>query len=79
MDIRHTAKFAMHNKAQLIVAENCGCFHCLSVFDPKEIKEWTDNNDTAICPYCSVDAVLAESNDIRIDKEMLAKLNAYWF
>ncbi len=79
MDIRKMAKFAMHNKEQLIGAENCGCYHCMTLFQPKEIKEWTDNGTTAICPNCNVDAVLADGPDLQMDKDVLMKINKYWF
>lgn len=79
MDIRHTAKFAMHNRPQVERAENCGCFHCLKIFPPSAVKEWTDNDDTAICPHCGVDAVLPESFDFKLTEDILRKLNTYWF
>lgn len=79
VDIRHAAKFAMYNKKEVLKSIICGCFHCLAVFDPKEIKEWTDNEETAVCPFCYVDAILPETDDIHLDKDMLSKLNAYWF
>ena len=79
LNIRQAAKFAMHNKKELLNAVICGCFHCMTIFDPKEIKEWTDENDTAICPFCNNDAILSETDDIHLDKETLNKLNVYWF
>lgn len=60
-------------------ASSCGCFHCLNIFNSSEIKEWTDDNDTAICPYCQTDAVLSETDGIIIDKELLEKAKKYWF
>ena len=79
MDIRHAAKFAMHNKKEVQNSIICGCFHCLALFDPKEIKEWTDDQDTAVCPFCYVDAVLPETDDVHLDKDMLNRLNTYGF
>ena len=78
-DMRYAAKFAMHNKNELEKATLCGCFYCLALFNPQEIKEWTDNGDTAICPFCNVDAVLSETSEVHLDKETLNKLNTYWF
>lgn len=79
LDIRHAAKFAMHNKKELEKSAMCGCFHCLALFDPKEIKEWTDDGNTAVCPFCFIDAILPESSDIYLDKDVLHRLNTYWF
>lgn len=79
MDIRHTAKFAMHNRKDIERAQICGCFHCMKIFASSEVKEWTDNEDTALCPHCSVDAVLPELLDYKLSEEILKKLNTYWF
>ena len=61
--------------------KKCGCFYCLEIFDPAEIEEWItcDRGDTAMCPYCSVDAVIGESSGYPITKEFLEKMNRYWF
>lgn len=75
MNINTAAKFAMHNKDELKLAQTCGCYYCLAIFDPKEIKEWTDDGDTALCPYCQVDAVLAGE----CDREKLQQMHKYWF
>jgi len=65
----------------------CGCFHCLSIFAPAEIVEWTDEppgsprgaGRTAICPRCGVDAVLPASDEVEITAELLSAMNARWF
>ena len=46
------------NRELLNTATSCGCYYCGKIYTPTEIKEWTDNNQTAICPYCGIDAVL---------------------
>ena len=43
----------------LIEIENeVSCFDCLKTFAYDEIVRWTDDDQTAICPYCSIDSVL---------------------
>lgn len=80
MEIRHAAKYSLHNKNDLIKATSCGCYYCLVIFDPKQIIDYTDKeNDTAICPFCGIDAILAESPDISLTKDFLIKLKNYWF
>lgn len=37
----------------------CGCYYCTQIYSPQEIKEWVDNQQTAICPKCGIDAVVA--------------------
>lgn len=36
----------------------CGCYYCLKIYSPLEITEWCDGQQTAICPYCGIDAVI---------------------
>ncbi|MBB2961679.1 cytoplasmic protein [Methylobacterium sp. R2-1] len=38
----------------------CGCFYCLEVFAPDEIAEWIDEDATALCPRCGIDAVIGD-------------------
>ncbi|MDR0654418.1 MAG: hypothetical protein LBG12_14085, partial [Synergistaceae bacterium] len=60
--------------------EICGCFHCLSIFSPREIKEWVkDKAGTAICPHCGIDSIIGAYSGYPITKESLAKMKAYWF
>jgi len=79
MEIRHAAKAAFRNRSTVVAADHCGCYSCLAEFSPDEIKEWTDDSDTALCPYCSVDAVLADGPNCIISKEFLERLHAFWF
>ena len=44
---------------ELIELENGGsCFDCFSYVAFAEIKTWTDDGQTAICPHCYVDSIL---------------------
>ena len=38
-----------------------------------------DNEDTALCPYCGVDAIIPDSIDEKIDEELIEDMNKYWF
>lgn len=67
----------MHNRQDLAITKNCACYFCFHFFQFDEIKEWTDQNDTAICPYCSVDTVLANDGDLT--QAILLKIKDYWF
>lgn len=61
-------------------SRSCGCFHCLSVFDPGTIVEWCDEGDeTAICPECDIDAVIGDMSGFPITDEFLAAMHARWF
>lgn len=69
----------MYNKDELAHSEKCGCVYCGSIFNPNEITKWTDENNTAICPYCGVDSVIADSDDIDLNHEFLEELHREYF
>ncbi len=77
MEMAH--KSSSHNRQQIAQSEFCGCFCCLAVFGPSEIKEWIDNNDTAVCPKCGTDSVLGSANGFSINEEFLRRMREYWF
>lgn len=72
-------KFVFKNKQAIEESQTCGCYYCCETFSKEDITEWTDNKQTAICPKCSVDAVLPQSAGIPLDRETLKKLHDYWF
>ena len=72
-------KFCIGNKKQFKSDTVCGCFYCLKIFSPKEIKMWLDRENTALCPYCCVDSVIGESSGYPITREFLRKMKEYWF
>lgn len=75
----HAHKHSQHNKNEISKSSFCGCFCCCRIFPPEEIKEWIDNNDTAICPHCGVDAVIGNSSGISITKPFLIDMYQKWF
>jgi hypothetical protein len=72
-------EFAAHNRQPLSTDQVCGCFYCLRIFRSNEI-EWPDEtDDTAMCPYCGIDAVIGASSGIPITKQFLKSIREYWF
>ena len=45
-------RFSSHHRNELVKDEICGCFYCLNIFNPSEITDWCDSENTALCPYC---------------------------
>lgn len=72
-------EFSLHNKSALQNSETAGCYQCLAIFPPSEIEEFTDGNDTALCPKCGTDSVLGDSSGYPIVKEVLSQLKKHWF
>ena len=84
-DVIDAHSYSNNHKSKLEKDSKCGCFCCLEIFDPAQIKEWLINETpcdklgTAVCPYCSVDSVIGESSGYPITKEFLTRMNKYWF
>ena len=45
------------NHTKIMSSKRCGCVCCNKIFRPTQIKMWTDEGKTPICPYCGVDTV----------------------
>ncbi len=71
------------HRDELMRSESCGCFYCLHVFPPSEIREWVDVIDdqgtTALCPYCEIDSVIGSASGYPIENHFLKKMNKHWF
>ncbi len=77
--IQAAAKYSLRNMKALRKDSRCGCYFCQSIFSPKEIEEWIDGEDTAICPYCWVDSVIGESSGYPITEDFLKEMGDYMF
>lgn len=83
-ELQRAYSFSSNHKIELEKDKKSGCFACVKIFSPSEIKEWyleTEDGDevTAICPYCGIDAVIGEHSGFRIDAKLLKKMNERWF
>jgi|LakMenE01Jun11ns_1017448.scaffolds.fasta_scaffold8329010_1 hypothetical protein len=78
IEINNFSKISLKNKELIEKSKKCGCYYCLKIFESKEIKKWTDEKNTAICPYCGIDSVVGD-NSVNITPEILAEANKYWF
>lgn len=76
--IEELSRYSSRNKVYIDASDNCACYFCLAKFDPKEIKEWIDNGETALCPKCKIDSVVGDSV-VGLDSEFLKKSSLHWF
>lgn len=53
------ARLSYRNRASVAAATRCGCFYCQAVFSGDEVRNWVDDDRTALCPRCGIDSVLA--------------------
>lgn len=72
-------KKSLYNKEALEKTNLCGCFYCCETYKTNEIKEWTDNGNTAICPKCGIDSIIPLSKEDFDTKEVLEKMFKYYF
>jgi hypothetical protein len=72
-------KWSVRNRSDLQKSNLCGCFHCLGMFPPNEIQDWTDDGETALCPKCGVDAVIGSISEYPIQREFLSRMHDHWF
>jgi len=63
---------SLRNRKQL-ENQTCSCYYCLRDFPASQITQWTDNEETAVCPFCHVDAV------IPVNQLLARQLNAKYF
>ncbi len=82
-DIIKAHKVSVHHRAQIEKSVQCGCFHCLGIFAPKRIDEWTDfegdQGQTALCPRCGVDSVIGDASGYSVTTKFLTEMKRYWF
>ncbi|MFZ2004267.1 MAG: hypothetical protein WB697_21940 [Stellaceae bacterium] len=67
-----------HNRASLARSKICGCFYCFNQYPFAQIAQWIDDDETAVCPCCGVDAVLGFAAPTA-DQDLLHKLHDRWF
>lgn len=76
--MRRAPIIAFHNKNEIEFCKQCACYHCLQIFPKEDIKKWTDNSKTAVCPHCEVDAVLPDTA-YTLTENVLKEIQKYWF
>ncbi len=75
--IETAIQLSMRNKKALLTNDKAGCYHCLEIFNVNEIKSYTDQGETALCPKCNIDAVISGSS-IDLNKQKLEEIKKYW-
>ncbi len=72
-------KYSVKHRQQVMSSEVCGCFYCCKLFSPDTVTQWTDHEQTALCPLCNIDAVLPGCNFDEITEELLQQMHEFWF
>ncbi len=72
-------KHSSNHKQEISSSESCGCFYCLQIFAPSEVKDWVDAGGTALCPFCGIDSIIGSASGFPITKEFLTTMQEHWF
>lgn len=70
-----------HNHWELLRKSHyCACFHCTEFFFADKVREFTDGNNTALCPFCGVDAVVPHVEEVcELSAPLIKAMNARFF
>jgi hypothetical protein len=77
--VQEAHKHSIRHRLELKVSARCGCFFCCETFPPAEIREWTDDDQTALCPRCGIDSVIGDRSGFPVSREFLSSMKAHWF
>lgn len=75
-EVKAALKHAVNNADEVKSSDECGCFHCLEVFNVSEIEDWTETEtgESAVCPRCDVEAVIGDAAGFPLTEEFLTVL-----
>ena len=75
--------WASYHREVVESSQYVGCYYCLRSYCPSHIKEWINDDQTALCGFCGIDAVipgeLLHACEILNCWQVLQDLKAYWF
>jgi len=78
-NLKAAHKHSIRHRAELESSDQCGCFYCLEVFPMNQIKVWIDDEDTALCPFCGIDAVIGSAAGFPLTAAFLSEMRGHWF
>lgn len=85
-ELKALHKLCFQNEHLIRDAKQAGCFCCLEVFptsaiDTSGIDEWQpdQHSQTACCPHCSVDSVLADDENVKFSHDLLKQMQTKYF
>ena len=78
-NIRDAHQHSSKHRAEILASDICGCFYCEKTFRAQEIADWTDNQETALCPKCGIDSVIGSASGFPINTQFLHQMCEHWF
>jgi hypothetical protein len=77
--VAEASEFSIRNREGLSQSSLAACYYCQSVFPVSDISEFTDGDETGLCPRCGIDAVLPSNAGYSFSEASLRALNEFWF
>ena len=71
----------IRNREEINQSAYCHCISCIKSYPSPIVMDFINEIDgeTALCPYCGVDAVIGDACGLVINQEILSTLNKRWF
>lgn len=69
----------IYNASDFKSSNNCGCICCQRIFPVDEVEDFVDLGQTALCPHCGCDSLIADGSGCELTKELIAELNKKYF
>ena len=73
------SELSFKNRDMVDKSSKCGCYACCQIYDAKYVWEYVDDGETALCPMCYMDSVLADASGVQLDVIELEHLRYKWF
>jgi NAD-dependent SIR2 family protein deacetylase len=77
--LNNAYEHSIHNRDEIDRSNWCGCFYCGETFPAEDVVEWVKNENTAICPKCSIDAVIGDASGLLLHEEFFRMMYAKYF
>ena len=83
-DFREAHVHSSYHRKEIETSGTCGCFWCCSIFQPSDILDWYDDDETgqgqtALCPRCFIDSVIGSNSGFPITSEFLLSMKDFCF
>ena len=78
MDLIKAHSHSANHRKNIEKSSICGCFYCEKTFSSDIVRDWIDNGQTALCPFCSIDSVVGDFN-VSINSDFLKQMKEFWF
>jgi hypothetical protein len=79
MKLEGLHKKSINNKSNIDSETLCGCFYCETIFLGDKVSNYIDEGQTALCPICNVDSVIASDKKEIVNQSILKAMHSKYF